>query len=126
MKKLWFKNVIELQSWILNWYNSWEKFYPYVEKQSSNNTKKEEYKVITINAKRFDFDKKVIRVKKWEKVKIKVNNLDTLHGIDIPAMWIWDEKEIILDTSKTWEFIFICGNYCGAGHSQMRGKIIIE
>ena len=125
MKQLWFKNVIELQWWIINWANSWEKFYPYVEKQSSTN-KKEEYKVITINAKRFDFDKKVIRVKQWEKVKIKINNLDTLHGIDIPAMWIGDEQEVILDTSKKWEFEFLCGNYCGDGHNKMQGKIIIE
>lgn len=129
MKQLWFKNVIELQWWIINWYNSWEKFYPYGEKQSSvqNSSKKqEEYKTITINARSFEFDKKVIRVKQWEKVKIKVNNMDTLHGIDIPAMWIWDETEVILDTSKKWEFDFICWNYCGAWHSQMKWKIIID
>jgi len=28
MRKLWFKNVIDLQWWIINWNNSWKKLYP--------------------------------------------------------------------------------------------------
>ena len=37
-----------------------------------------------------------------------------------------DDNQIKLDTSKTWEFEFSCANFCGAGHSNMVGKIIIE
>lgn len=99
-----------------NWYDNYKKNY----------AKNNEEKIITLNAKRWEYDKREIRIKKWEKVIIKVNNIDTLHGIAIPEMkLIWD-TEIEVDTSKTWEFEFRCANYCGAGHQDMIWKIIIE
>ena len=79
-----------------------------------------------MNAKKWEYDKKEIRLKKWEKVKIKVNNIDTLHWIWIPDMQIVWDNEIEVDTSKTWTFEFRCANYCGEGHQNMTWKIIIE
>ncbi len=127
MRRLWFKKVYNLDTWILWWDRAWFKFYPY-NPQSLDNTSNgtDEYKEIVINAKQWEFDKPIIRVKQWEKVKLIINNLDVLHWIDIPDLNQWDESELILDTSKKGEYIYLCWNYCGKGHSKMRGKIIIE
>ncbi len=123
MKQLWFKNVINLKWWILNWINSGEKLDNLKNDKQVNNS---EERIITLNARKFEFDKKNIKVKAWEKVKIKVNNIDWLHWIWIPDMkLVWD-KEILLDTSKTWTFEFRCANYCWEWHQDMTWKIIIE
>lgn len=83
-------------------------------------------KVITLNAKNWEYNQKEIRIKQWEQVTLRVNNTDVLHGIAIPEMrLVWDD-EIQVDTSKKWEYQFVCPNYCGDGHSDMTGTIIIE
>ena len=123
MKNLWFTNVYELRWWMNNWLRNWEKTAKLWEIISSSEMND---KIITLNAKNWEFDKKVIRVKKWEKVKIKVNNLDWLHWIAIPEMKLMDDNEIEIDTSKAWEFKFQCLNYCWDWHSNMTWKIIIE
>ncbi|QFR39132.1 hypothetical protein A9Q91_02760 [Candidatus Gracilibacteria bacterium 28_42_T64] len=82
--------------------------------------------IITLNAKKWEFDTKEIRVKKGEKLTIKVNNTDILHGIAIPDMMIMGDDEIEVDTSQTGEFLYRCYNYCGEGHQDMIGKLIIE
>ncbi len=98
----------------------------FMKKKVENNNKETEEKIIVLNAKKWEFDKKEVRVKKGEKVKIKVNNIDWIHGIALPDMQLTDDNEIIVDTSKTWEFKYQCLNYCWDGHSDMVWKIIIE
>lgn len=95
------------------------------ESDTSQDIAKTETKVITLNAKEWEYDKKEIRVKKWEKLILKVNNIDTLHGIAIPGMQlVWDEQ-IEVDTSTVWEYEYRCSNYCWAGHQEMAGMLII-
>ncbi len=82
---------------------------------------------ITVNARRFEFSPSIIKAKKGEKVKIKINNIDTLHNIQIPELNEFSNtEEFILDTSKSGEFDYFCSNICGLGHGDMKGKIIIE
>ena len=92
------------------------------EKIESNNQEK----VVTLNATKWKFDKTEIRVKVWEKLKIKVNNVDQLHWIAIPDMKIMDDNEIEVDTSKAWTYTYQCLNYCWEWHSDMTGTLIIE
>ncbi len=123
MKELWFTNVLNLGWWINSWLSSWGVSEDFKEKNlvSSMSTK-----IITISAKKWEFKQKEIRVKQWENILLKIENTDVLHGISIPAMKIVEDKEIKLDTSKKWEFEFVCANYCGEKHREMKGKIIIE
>ena len=120
MKSLWFTNVYNFTGSMNSWLRNWEKTVVFWE------NKKIEEKIINISAKNWEFDTPIITVKKWEKIRLKINNTDWLHWIAIPAMRIVEDNEIILDTSKKWEFEYVCANYCGAGHSAMKWKIIIE
>lgn len=82
--------------------------------------------VIIINAEKWKYDKTEIKLKQWEKVKIKIINSDQLHWIAVPDMQLVWDSEIAVDTSKVWEFEFRCLNYCWDWHEDMIWKIIIE
>jgi cytochrome c oxidase subunit 2 len=83
-------------------------------------------RTISINAKKFEFSPNVIRIKKGETVKIKVNNIDMTHNITIPAFRIGNKEEAIFTATEAGEFEFSCANMCGRDHHDMVGKIIVE
>lgn len=54
-------------------------------KENTSDSLSEEI-IISLDAKRWEYSQKEIRVKKGQKVTLQVNNVDTLHGIAIPDM----------------------------------------
>lgn len=85
---------------------------------------------IKITAKKFEFDKTEIQVKKGEKVKIVVENADVSHGIIVPDLIDPSTQESLnefeIPTDKAGEFYFYCATPCGLGHGSMSGKIVIS
>ena len=81
---------------------------------------------ITIDAKMFEFNPSIITVKEGEKIRIKMNNLYVEHSIYIPELdvHIHDEGEFVAGKKGT--FIFYCHSYCGSGHENMKGVLIVE
>src|SRR3989338_1681802 len=81
---------------------------------------------ITVDAKMFEFNPNVIKVKEGERIRIKINSLDVEHSINIPELGvqIHDEGEFI--ATKKGTFDFYCHSYCGSGHSSMQGVLIVE
>ncbi len=81
---------------------------------------------ITIDAKRFEFNPSVIKVKEGEKIKLKLNNIDMEHSISIPELEIDIHGEGVFVADKKGEFDFYCHTYCGSGHEAMKGVLIVE
>jgi len=83
---------------------------------------------IIIDAKRFEYSPDVVRIKEGEKIKLSVNNLDGEHGFSIPELGleVHDEKGVIFVADKKGTFGFYCHHYCGSGHSNMKGVLIVE
>lgn len=83
-------------------------------------------KTIMITAEKFQYTPSVIKVKKGDKVKIIIDNKDTTHGINIPDFNVKgiDSVEFIAD--KTGTFEFRCPTFCGEGHREMTGTLIVE
>ena len=83
---------------------------------------------IIIDAKRFEYSPDVVRIKEGEKIKLSVNNLDGEHGFSIPELdlEVHDEEGVIFVANKKGTFDFYCHHYCGSGHSNMKGVLIIE
>jgi len=81
---------------------------------------------IVVDAKMFEFNPSIITVKEGEKIRIKMNNLDVEHSIYIPELdvHIHDEGEFVAGKKGT--FIFYCHSYCGSGHENMKGVLIVE
>lgn len=81
--------------------------------------------MFSVDAKRWQFTPDIIRVKKGQRVKIIVNNTDTIHGINLPDFNAAGNDSIEFTADKVGEFTFRCNTFCGDGHSAMQGKIIV-
>ena len=95
-----------------------------IEEASLVSTKK--VREIIINASKFKYDPSVITVKKDERIKLIINNTDTLHGVRIPELGVKGNDFVEFVAGKTGEFAWYCNNFCGQGHQQMQGKLIVE
>ncbi len=79
-----------------------------------------------IEAFKFEYSPNIIKVKQGERVRININNLDTVHGITIPDLGINGKDTIKFIAEEKGEFTWYCNNYCGGGHAGMSGKLIVE
>lgn len=94
--------------------------------QSAAKTKESDVKEFKINAFKYNYDPNVITVKKGDRVKITINNADGLHGITIPDLSLNGDQGIEFIADKIGEFTWYCNNFCGEGHRQMQGKLIVQ
>lgn len=89
-------------------------------------------KVIKITAKKFEYNPNEIRLKKGVPVVFELTSLDRLHGFNCPELGIRGDinpgkvTRIDLTPQKVGTFVFFCDIYCGEGHENMNGKIIVE
>jgi len=87
---------------------------------------------ITMTAKKFEFNPRVITVKKGEKVRLIITATDRDHGFKLDAFGInqvlkqGDPATIEFTANKAGTFEFKCSVYCGHGHGKMKGKLVVE
>ncbi len=81
---------------------------------------------ITVDANRFTFTPAAIRAKEGERVKIIVRNIDTTHGVFIPEFDVRGRETVEFVATKKGNYPFYCATYCGSGHPDMQGTIIVE
>lgn len=90
------------------------------------------FHVITMTAKKFEFDPDVITVKKGEKVRLLITAADHDQGIKIDgydinqALKKGETETIEFTADKPGTFSFKCSVYCGHGHGKMKGKLVVE
>jgi cytochrome c oxidase subunit 2 len=106
-------------------------------------------KIIEISAKKYEFSPDEIRVKKGERVELKVHSVDETHGIKIdvypeedkakktPGL-SFENREMNGKVEKNVDQVlgfvatepgtydFKCAKLCGMGHGRMQGKLIVE
>lgn len=99
----------------------------FIAKSNTGNAIKEsEIKEFTVKAFRFGYTPDTITVNKGDRVRIIINNTDTLHGIRIPELDLKNNNQIEFTADKTGEFVWYCNNMCGKGHMEMKGKLIVR
>jgi len=89
-------------------------------------------KVIAVTAERFKFTPAVIELKLGEPVVLELTTLDRKHGFQIPDLKIDESIEpgkvtrlrIVPDKAGT--FPFHCDVFCGSGHEEMAGEIVVK
>ena len=92
----------------------------------------ESTKIINMIARRWSFNPDVIRVKQGEKVMLDIKSIDVTHGFSLPDFGVNAElksgqsTKVEFTASKIGKFQFRCNVFCGAGHSQMAGSLIVE
>ena len=87
---------------------------------------------LNVNSKKFEFEPGTIRVKQGDLIEVRLTSTDIPHGFGIRAFEVnervgkGEEKVFRFTASEAGTFPIICTVYCGAGHKNMRGELIVE
>lgn len=88
-------------------------------------------KEFTMTAQKFEFSPSTITVKEGDQVKLTINSLDVPHGFSIDELGV--KKDLPVGTTtidftatKKGTFRFYCSLFCGSGHKEMEGQLIVE
>ncbi len=100
--------------------------------QESSENSKNTVKEFTVTAKNWEFSPATIEVKKGDTVRIIATSADVTHGLYIPEynvkmtlkQGVPQTAEFVAD--KAGEFTFFCNIPCGAGHKDMKGKLVVR
>jgi len=88
-------------------------------------------RVIHITAKKFDFSPDSITLKKGEPVVIEISSADREHGFNLRAFGVRTSvspgkaTRVRFTPDKTGKFTFSCDVFCGDGHEEMTGTVIV-
>ncbi len=91
----------------------------------------DDMKVIRLTAKKFDFTPGEITVKKDVPVALELTSSDRVHGFSLPDFKLTAKIEpgkvtrVVFTPDKTGEFAFSCNIFCGSGHEDMSGRLIV-
>src|SRR5262249_12599076 len=88
--------------------------------------------VIKVTAKRFEFSPSVITVKLNTPVVLEFTTLDRSHGFAVPDLKLEAEikpgetTRVRFVPGKVGTFVFHCNLFCGNGHEDMAGQIVVS
>ena len=86
---------------------------------------------IAVEAKKFAFGPKEVRVKKGERITIVLTTPDFVHGFAVPDFNVRADAipgktvEVTFVADKAGKFTFVCDNFCGEDHDKMMGFLIV-
>ena len=88
--------------------------------------------VVKIVAQKFKYTPNEIVLKKGQASVLEFTALDFVHGFHLPDLKIRSDLmpgrvtriELKIDKEGTYEFL--CDNFCGDGHEEMVGKIVVK
>lgn len=89
-------------------------------------------RVIKVVAKKFAYSPNRIEIKTGESVVLEFTALDFVHGFSLPDMNVRADlppgqvTRVPLQPTTAGSFTFLCDNFCGDGHEQMNGTIVVR
>ncbi len=89
-------------------------------------------KVIQVTAEKFKFTPAVIELKLGEPVVLELTSLDRKHGFQVPDLNVDENIEpgkvtrVRIVPAKAGTFAFHCNVFCGSGHEEMTGEIVVK
>ena len=88
--------------------------------------------IVQVTAKRFTFTPQEIVVKKNQPVVLEFTSLDFVHGFNVPSLKLRVDlppgqiTRVRFTPQNVGEYPFLCDNFCGAGHEEMQGRIVVK
>lgn len=98
----------------------------------SSSKGQDEPRIIDVVARRFAFEPARIAVTEGERIRLVVTSADGVHGVGIKKFRV--EKTVprggapvTIDfvASAAGEFPLLCSEYCGNGHEDMKGMLVV-
>jgi cytochrome c oxidase subunit 2 len=87
--------------------------------------------VVHIRAHMFAYSPDEIVVKKGVPVTLELMSIDRVHGFNLPDFHIrttiepWVSTTITFTPDKVGRFTFACDHFCGDGHDDMSGVLVV-
>jgi cytochrome c oxidase subunit 2 len=92
-----------------------------------------EPRIVEVTARRFAFEPSRIDATVGERLQLVVRSADGVHGVEIKKLKIKKEvprggEAVTIDFTATTEgsFPILCSEYCGNGHDDMTGMLIVR
>jgi cytochrome c oxidase subunit 2 len=89
-------------------------------------------KVIRISAKKFNYTPGEVQLKKGVPVILEFKTMDVIMGFNLPDFNVRADMvpgkttRLRLVPDKTGTFVFLCDVFCGTGHEEMNGKLVVS
>ena len=106
---------------------------PFIVTDLHSSARADEPRVIEITARRFAFEPAEIDATVGERLQLVVRSADGVHGLEIKKLKIKKEvprggEPVTIDFTATTEgtFPILCSEYCGKGHTDMTGMLIVR
>ena len=94
-----------------------------------------EPKVFEVVARRFDFEPATIEVTEGDHVRLLVRSADGPHGVEIKQFKVKKavprakpgDSPVVIEfvAASAGEFPILCSEYCGSGHKDMTGRLVV-
>lgn len=87
--------------------------------------------IIKVAAKRFSFTPGEIRLKRGQPTILELTSLDVVMGFNAPDFGVRSDvlpgmvSRVRIVPEKVGEFVFHCDIFCGSGHEDMAGVIVV-
>ena len=87
---------------------------------------------IRISAKKFEFNPNKVTAKRGQPLVLVLTSEDRIHGFKMPDFGVradivpGQETRVPLMPEKPGSFGFLCDVFCGDGHEDMEGTLVIE
>lgn len=88
-------------------------------------------KIIRISAKKFQFIPAEVKLKRGEEVVLELSTQDVLMGFSVPGLNVRSDlvpgktQTLRINPDRAGEYEFLCDVFCGSGHEEMSGKLIV-
>ena len=92
----------------------------------------EDVKTIDVTASRFQFEPETISVAQGDSVRLRLHSADRSHAFAIKAFRVkvvipkgGETVTVEFVAEQAGTFAFTCAEYCGTGHSEMKGRLVV-
>ena len=89
-------------------------------------------RIVAIKVKRFEYSPKEVTLKKGVPVVLQLSSLDVPHGFNLPDLNVRADVipgkpvKLRIVPQQTGRFVFHCDIFCGSGHEELEGAIVVE
>ena len=86
---------------------------------------------IELTVAKFAFSSREIKLRKGRPVTFALSSVDFVHGFTVPDFNVRKDTipgktvEVTFTPDRAGRFIFLCDNFCGEGHDQMAGLLVV-
>ena len=87
---------------------------------------------VAVAASKFEFTPDTVKAKVGETLTFVLTSLDRIHGFKMPEFGLRadivpdQETRVTITPTKAGSFVFFCDIFCGDGHEDMSGTLIVE